>query len=117
MSQRARLEAFLESGASINGFKRLEKFYRTALGRHWFDGGSQFLKDYMDEMKEYYTHDVLMVHLEEFFELTGQTMKMYDDQHHEACHGMLRKTEEIHGWKFESELSGPMKGTKLLSLA
>ena len=55
-------------------------------------------------------------HLEEYFALTGETLAKCNDEHHENCHGMVRRREENHGQRMECLDFGEMKGKKNLTL-
>ena len=60
-------------------------------------------------------HCIVKEHLAEYFAITGETMAMVYDGHHESCHGYLRRREELHGLKHGKD-AGPEAGGKLLSL-
>ena len=58
---------------------------------------------------------VVREHLAEYFAITGETMAMSYDGHHEAMHGHVRRKEELHGLKHGDD-AGPASGGKLLTL-
>ena len=59
---------------------------------------------------------IVSCHLEEYFALTGETLAKCNDEHHENCHGMVRRREENHGQRMENRHFGKLKGQKNLTL-